>query len=138
LLAPASFSCVSVAPVPATLGTNPTCAYGDPPDLAYDPFANGDGNDMWSSVSGTTPTNWWIGQSVGAGNIGQKPNIALPAKTADQLMAPFDIKTAPTATTNVGAVMPYFAQSYLSFQALPINPKQTPPISQAGCLPHWQ
>jgi hypothetical protein len=121
---------------PATLGTNPTCFYGDPVSNEWDPFSNADSNDEWSSVSGTTPTTWWIGQSVGAGNIGQQGAIALPAKTADQLMGSPDIKTSPTATTNVGAVMPYFAQSYLSFQALPINPATAPPVSVSGCMPH--
>jgi hypothetical protein len=48
---------------PATLGTNPTCI-ANLANNADAAFANGDANDMWSSVDATTPTNWWIGESV--------------------------------------------------------------------------
>jgi hypothetical protein len=133
LLAPA----YNVWTGPATLGTNPTCFYGGtPPTNGEDPFNNTDASDEWSSVKGTTLTTWWIGQSVGANNIGQNDNIGLPTKTADQLTGTIDSSAPPSAASNVGAVQPYFDQSYLKQVALPVNPRQTPPAYDSGCMAH--
>jgi hypothetical protein len=133
LLAPA----YNVWSGPATLGTNPTCFYGgSPPTNAEDPFNNTDANDEWSSVSGTTLTTWWIGESVGANNIGADDKIALPTSTANQLTGAIDATKPPSQTANVGAVQPYFDQTYLSQQALPVNPRQTPPAYDSGCMAH--
>jgi hypothetical protein len=132
LLAPA----YNVWTGPATLGWNPTCGWGgSPPDNAQDPFGNANANDDWSSADGTTPINWWIGESVGT-DIGDQANITLPPATANQLFGTVDTSKVPSQTTNAGAVMPYFANTYLTKQALPLNPIQKPPIIDSGCLPH--
>ena len=47
-----------------------------------------------------------------------------------------DPSTPPSQTTNVGAVQPYFDQTYLGFDALPLNPNQGPPYTYEGCMPH--
>jgi hypothetical protein len=123
---------------PASLGPNPTCFANDHTNEA-DPFANGDPKDVWTSVDGQTQVNWWIGQSVkpsdvgnfATGNYGQ---IGLPANLADQLTGPITLNTVPTASTNVGAIQPYFDNTYLSHVALPLAPN----YNYDGCVPHFQ
>jgi hypothetical protein len=121
---------------PDTLGSNPTCFYGEPPTNEQDPFSNASPNATWPSVSKTTLTTWWIGQSVGADNLGISPGIALPAATADQLTGAIDPNAEPSQTTNVGAVQPYFDETYLGFDAVPLNPNPTNPYHNEGCAPH--
>jgi hypothetical protein len=121
---------------PATLGWNPTCPWGGPnPDNAQDPFGNATANDEWTSADGSGQTNWWIGESVGT-DIGDQANITLIPATANQLFGTIDTSKVPSQTTNAGAVMPYFGNTYLTKKALPLNPSQSPPITNSGCLPH--
>ena len=122
---------------PATLGPNPTCtANGVPATNESDPFSNTDANGRWSSVQGSTPTLWYVGQSVAPDDVGNTGVIGLPGSTSDQLTGAIDPSNPPSQTSNAGAVMPYFANRYLTQRALPLNPNPSRPDDGDGCMPH--
>ncbi len=106
---------------PTTLGNPLSCINANYDGKARDPFANSDANAFWAGVG----TESWIGLNIGTGNFGSNGAggsyevFGLPAATADQLAGPIDLQVGPTDTTNVGAVEPYFENTYLTTRSIP-------------------
>ncbi len=111
---------------PASLGNPPQCENSEWPGAKVSsPFSNSDDNAFWPGVG----TVSWIGLITNPTNFGSYAKFGLPAATADQLAGQVNPKVAPTSTSNVGAVEPYFENTYLTKTNIPIWNK----TSQYGC-----
>ena len=122
---------------PASFGTNPACLLGGSQPSNSEPFSNLDASGRWSAFdSSGAPTLWYIGlQSENSTWLYLHSGIGLSPGNTDKLFGAIAPTQAPSASTNVGATMPYFALDYLPFTALPVNPIQTYPTYDTGCLP---
>ncbi|RKQ93011.1 hypothetical protein C8N24_2870 [Solirubrobacter pauli] len=131
-----------------SIGTNPYCSANM--GAAGHPFSNLTGGGQWpsSGTDGTTtPANWLLGMDNGSGEgwatrdgmtdnlkqIGMPPTLTNPV-----FGLPVSTTTDPSATTNAGAMMPYFALDYLRIKSLPLAPQNQWHASPAprGCQPY--
>jgi hypothetical protein len=114
----------------ATLPLNPTCDYGG---AAYTPFSNVADSGHWQWQAPNQPAgidHWWMGVNYTStpDRWMMRPNAGLPRTITDPLFTAVNASRAPSQQTAIGAVMPYFALTYLPFKSVDIlsNPeKQT-------------
>jgi hypothetical protein len=147
--------------VPRYFGWSPTCSVGE---NSGDPFWNGQSNPAAQWIAGygadfpNETSHWILGYDSDAANAsntlsfaidsrnGTVPILAdasIPTSLTKPLFGwPVSPTTAPSATANAGAVMPYFALDYLHFKTPPLIPDtdQTDwgpvPHTPNTCEPH--
>jgi hypothetical protein len=138
MLAPA----YTVWEAPNTIGTNPYCANAKAGSVGH-PWSDLSATGTWASGS----TNWLLGYDSQASNnwgwaVANADNLnvtGLPGSITDKLFGqPISPTSAPSPTTNAGAVMPYFAQRYLQFKPVPVvdSSHWGQPTPPAGCQPY--
>jgi hypothetical protein len=146
LLAPAYSAWV----LPAVDTNNPDCvAPKSGGDGIGHPWSNNSPSGIWQSSIGVgsnhTSWNWFLGyDSQASGNWGWAVGnwqflsaSGLPGKITDSLFGPVDPTAAPSAASNVGAIMPYFALNYLPVKFAPQMPEQdwSQNPNHTGCEP---
>ncbi|WP_235432348.1 hypothetical protein [Nostocoides japonicum] len=104
---------------PASLHNPLSCVNTEWPGGNSDPFSNSDHNAYWAGAGAQS----WIGLITDPDTFGSHTLFGLPAATADQLAGPINLQTSPNATTNVGAVEPYFENTYLTTSNIPLLKK---------------
>ncbi len=121
---------------PTDLGTNPMCVLANQDNaIEGNPMSNFDPKQIWTS--GTD--QWWL--ALNSSKAPYQDGVAVPKSITDLLFSPFNPSQAPGANAKdghigpVGAVMPYFAQQYLTpANALPKDQGQPhPPTILSGC-----
>ena len=144
ILAPAYTTWV----LPTVDTNNPDCS--SPKGAIGHPWSNNSPSGTWSSSIGVgsnhTSWNWYLGyDSQASGNWGFVQGnwqwlsaTGLPSTITDPLFGqPVDPNTAPSATSNAGAIMPYFALNYLPIKFAPQMPQQdwSQNPTHSGCQP---
>jgi hypothetical protein len=144
MLAPAYTAWV----LPSVDTNNPDCS--SPKGAIGHPWSNNSPSGTWPSSIGVgskhTSWNWFLGydsQASGnwgfvAGNWQWLSATGLPGTITNPLFGqPVDPNAAPSATSNAGAIMPYFALNYLPIKFAPEMPQQywgqNP--NHSGCQP---
>lgn len=94
------------------------------------PFANVGPSGYWGPPLPTSGDDqWWLAVMYSAQPQAylMRNNTGLPASITDPLFSPIDPTKTPATQVNVGAVEPYFANTYLRTYSVPIitNPNQT-------------
>jgi hypothetical protein len=127
--------------VPQYFGWSPTCSVDD---NSGDPWMNVQNNPAAQWITGigsdfpSVTSHWLLGYDSAASDPSKTLSFAIPTRNGtspvladgtipstitDPLFgSPVSPTTAPSATANAGAIMPYFALDYLHFKTPPLIP----------------